>query len=140
MTKPTISLGERLEIARLGYGTLKLAGPGSWGPPPDRSAAIALLRRLPELGIEFVDTADAYGPFVCEELIREALHPYREVTVATKSGIVRTGPFFHDRPTPTAHPLGRPEYLRFSCEMSLRRLDVEAIELWQLHRIDPLGP
>jgi pyridoxine 4-dehydrogenase len=136
-------LGGDLEISRIGYGSLKITGAGSWGPPEDPEAALAVLRRLPELGINYVDTADAYGPFVSEELIREALHPYDGIVVSTKGGIVRTGQVFHDNEDAVpaqAHILCRPEYLRFSCEMSRRRLGVETIDLWLLHRIDPTVP
>ncbi len=139
----TFKLGGELEISRIGYGSLKITGAGSWGPPDDPAATVELLRRLPELGVNYIDTADAYGPFVSEELIREALHPYEGLVVSTKGGIIRTGPVFHDEEDaqpPTAHILSRPEYLRFSCEMSRRRLGVETIDLWLLHRIDPTVP
>jgi len=118
---------------------MRITGEGIWGEPADRDGARALLQRVAELGVDLIDTADSYGPFVSEDLIREALHtgrgddPYDGVTVATKAGLVRTGPG-------EWHPLGRPEYLRFACEMSLRRLDVERIDLFQLHRIDPQIP
>ena len=119
-----------LEVHRLGYGAMQLTGPGVWGPPADRHLALAVLRRAVDLGVDLVDTADSYGPYVAEELIRQALHPYRGVAVATKAGLVRTGPGVW-------HPVGRPEYLRQECEMSLRRLGLEQIPLFQLHRIDP---
>ena len=122
-----------LAVHRLGYGAMQLTGPGVWGPPRDHDEAVRVLRRAAELGVDFVDTADSYGPHVSEELIREALHPYDGVTVATKAGLVRTGPG-------RWHPVGRPEYLRQQCEMSLRRLGVERIDLFQLHRIDPQVP
>lgn len=128
----TFRLGS-LEVRRLGYGAMQLTGPGIWGPPADPEEARQVLRRAVELGVDFVDTADSYGPYVSEELIREALHPYRDLTVATKAGLVRTGPG-------RWHPVGRPEYLRQECEMSLRRLDTEQIDLFQLHRIDPAVP
>jgi aryl-alcohol dehydrogenase-like predicted oxidoreductase len=113
---------------------MQLTGPGVWGPPADPAAARAVLRRAVELGIDLFDTADSYGPEVAEDLIREALHPYpAQVKIATKSGLARTGP---DQWV----PLGRPEYLRQQCEMSLRRLGVERIDLFQLHRIDPAVP
>jgi aryl-alcohol dehydrogenase-like predicted oxidoreductase len=113
---------------------MQLTGRGVWGEPADRAEAIAVLRRTVELGINLIDTADSYGPYVAEELIREALHPYPAgLVVATKAGLVRTGP-------DTWIPLGRPEYLRQECEMSLRRLRLERIELFQLHRIDPNVP
>jgi pyridoxine 4-dehydrogenase len=120
-----------LPVHRLGFGAMQLTGPGVWGEPADRAEAIAVLRRTVELGIDFIDTADSYGPYVSEELIREALHPYPvTLLIATKAGLVRTGPN-------QWVPLGRPEYLRQECEMSLRRLGVERIDLFQLHRIDP---
>jgi pyridoxine 4-dehydrogenase len=128
----TFRLGS-LEVHRLGYGAMQLTGPGVWGPPGDPDEARKVLRRAAELGVDFVDTADSYGPYVAEDLIREALHPYRGITVATKAGLVRTGPG-------RWHPLGRPEYLRQECEMSLRRLDTDRIDLFQLHRIDPAVP
>ena len=113
---------------------MQLTGPGVWGDPPDRAKAIAVLRRAVDLGINFIDTADSYGPYVSEELIREALHPYpKGLVIATKAGLARPGPR-------DWIPLGRPEYLRQECEMSLRRLGVERIDLFQLHRIDPKVP
>jgi pyridoxine 4-dehydrogenase len=122
------------EVNRLGYGAMMITGQGVWGSPPDHDGAVATLRRAVELGVNFIDTADSYGPYVSEELIREALHPYpEELLVATKAGLVRTGPG-------EWHPVGRPEYLRQECEMSLRRLGVERIDLFQLHRIDPQVP
>lgn len=126
-------IGGELEVNRLGFGAMRITGPGIWGPPADRDAAIAVLRRLPEVDVDLIDTADSYGPGVSEELIAAALQPYGSVTVATKAGLVRTGPG-------EWHPVGRPEYLRQQCEMSLRRLGVDQIDLWQLHRIDPQVP
>lgn len=132
-------LGGETPVTRLGFGAMRITGEGIWGEPADRDGARALLRRVVELGVDLIDTADSYGPFVSEDLIREALHtgrgddPYGGVTIATKAGLVRTGPG-------EWHPLGRPEYLRFACEMSLRRLDVERIDLFQLHRLDPQVP
>ncbi len=120
-------------VHRLGYGAMQLTGPGIWGPPRDHDEAIRVLRRAVELGVDFIDTADSYGPYVSEELIREALHPYDHVLVATKAGLTRTGPGVWP-------PVGRPEYLRQECEMSLRRLGLERIDLFQLHRIDPKVP
>ncbi|MBY5163398.1 aldo/keto reductase [Salsipaludibacter albus] len=117
------------EVTRMGYGAMRITGPGIWGPPDDPDEAIAILRRAVELGVDFIDTADSYGPFVSEDLIREALHPYDGLTVATKAGLLRTGP-------EKWIPCGRPAYLRQCVEMSLRRLDVEQIDLLQLHRID----
>jgi pyridoxine 4-dehydrogenase len=128
------SIGGSLPVHRLGYGAMQLTGPGVWGQPADRAQAIAVLRRAVELGINLIDTANSYGPYVSEELIHEALHPYpKGVAIATKAGLARTGPS-------RWIPLGRPEYLRQECEMSLRRLDVERIDLFQLHRIDPKVP
>jgi pyridoxine 4-dehydrogenase len=135
----TVTLGADMSVSRMGYGTMRLTGPGVWGEPVDRDNAIAVLRRAVELGVDLIDTADSYGPAVAEDLIRVALHtgraddPYGGVTIATKGGLVRTGPG-------EWHPLGRPEYLRAACEMSLRRLGVERIDLYQLHRIDPRVP
>jgi aryl-alcohol dehydrogenase-like predicted oxidoreductase len=124
------ALGDDLRVRRLGYGAMRLTGEGIWGPPKDPENAVAVLRRAVELGVDFVDTADSYGPYVSEELIREALYPYRGITVATKAGLLRTGPN-------RWIPCGRPEYLRQEAEMSLRRLGVETLDLFQLHRIDP---
>jgi pyridoxine 4-dehydrogenase len=129
----TLTLGGDLTVHRLGYGTMQLPGPGVWGEPRDRGAAIAVLRRAVELGVDLFDTADSYGPYVAEDLLREALYPYGGITIATKGGLTRTGPG-------EWHPVGRPEYLRQCVEMSLRRLDVETIDLYQLHRIDPQVP
>jgi aryl-alcohol dehydrogenase-like predicted oxidoreductase len=129
----TFSLGGVHPVHRLGFGAMRITGEGIWGPPSDKDTCLAVLRRAVELGVTFIDTADAYGPFVSEDLIREALHPYGDVLVATKGGLLRTGPGVW-------HPLGRPEYLRQCVEMSLRRLAVERIELWQLHRIDDTVP
>jgi pyridoxine 4-dehydrogenase len=109
---------------------MRITGPGVWGPPGDHDEAIAVLRRAVELGVDFVDTADSYGPTISEELIFEALHPYDGISVATKAGLLRTGPG-------RWVSCGRPDYLRQQCELSLRRLGVEALDLFQLHRIDP---
>jgi pyridoxine 4-dehydrogenase len=129
----TFLLGGERPVRRLGYGALRIAGHNNWGDPPDRGAVLDLLRRLPELGVNLIDTADSYGPHTSEELIREALHPYEGLTIATKGGYVR--------PTPERWiPLGRPEYLMQSARLSARRLGVETITLWQLHRIDPAVP
>jgi pyridoxine 4-dehydrogenase len=126
----TLTLGGDLTIHRLGYGAMRVTGKGIWGDPPDRAEALRVLRRLPDLGVDFIDTADSYGPFVSEDLIREALHPYEKVVVATKGGLTRHGPDLWE-------PVGRAEYLRQCVLMSLRRLGVDRIDLWQLHRIDP---
>lgn len=129
----TFDIGGRIRVNRLGFGAMRLTGPGIWGEPADRAEALRTLRRLPELGVNFIDTADSYGPDVSELLIREALHPYRDILVATKAGLARTGP---DRWI----PLGRPEYLIQQAYRSLRQLGVDQIGLWQLHRIDPKVP
>jgi aryl-alcohol dehydrogenase-like predicted oxidoreductase len=129
----TFKFGDNV-IHRLGFGAMRLTGKGVWGPPRDHAEALRVLRRAVELGVDFIDTADSYGPYVSEELIAEALHPYpKGLVVATKAGLVRTGP-------ERWQPLGRPEYLRQECEMSLRRLKLDRIELFQLHRIDPAVP
>jgi pyridoxine 4-dehydrogenase len=122
-----------ITVNRLGFGAMRITGNGIWGEPSDRAEAIRTLKRLPELGVTFIDTADSYGPFVSEDLIAEALAPYDVLLVATKGGLTRPGPGIWV-------PLGRPEYLRQCVMMSLRRLKVEQIGLWQLHRIDPKVP
>lgn len=129
----TFALGGDTPVTRLGFGAMRITGPGIWGDPPDRAEAVRVVRRAAGLGADFIDTADSYGPYVSEELIHEALHPYDGITVATKGGLVRTGPG-------EWHPVGRPEYLRQCVEMSLRRLGVDTIDLYQLHRIDPQVP
>ena len=129
----TFDLGGDLTVHRLGYGAMRITGEGIWGPPKDPDEALRVLRRAVELGVDFIDTADSYGPFVSEDLIREALHPYGDVVVATKGGLTRSGPGKWEQ-------VARPEYLRQCVEMSLRRLDVERIDLWQLHRIDAQVP
>ena len=130
----TFSLGGKTPVHRLGFGAMRITGEGIWGPPRDRQEALRVLRRAVELGIDFIDTADSYGPYVSEELIAEALHPYpKSLIIATKGGLVRTGPN-------EWLPVGRPEYLQQEVEMSLRRLKLERIDLWQLHRIDPKVP
>jgi len=129
----TLSLGT-LTVHRLGFGAMQLTGPGVWGPPADHDGAIRVLRRAVELGVDLIDTADSYGPDVAEDLIREALHPYpEEVRIATKAGLTRPGPG-------EWVACGRPDYLRQQCEGSLRRLGVERIDLFQLHRVDPEVP
>ena len=129
----TFKLGGDLEVTRLGYGAMRITGDGIWGPPKDYDKAIEVLKKLPELGVDFIDTANSYGPYVSEELICEALSPYDGITVATKAGLTRQGPN-------QWLPVGRPEYLRQECEMSLVRLGVDQIDLWQLHRIDRKVP
>jgi pyridoxine 4-dehydrogenase len=130
----TFDIGGDMPVRRLGYGAMQLTGPGVWGPPRDHDEAIGVLRRAVELGVTFIDTADSYGPFVAEELIREALHPYPdELVIATKAGLTRAGPG-------DWRPVGRPEYLRQQVELSLRHLGVERIDLHQLHRIDEQVP
>jgi len=133
-TSGTFSFGGELDVVRLGYGAMRITGPGIWGPPADHDEAIRVLRRTRELGISFIDTADSYGPNVSEELIAEALHPYADdLVIATKAGLTRQGP---DR----WFPVGAPAYLRQQCELSLRRLKVDRIDLFQLHRIDAAVP
>jgi len=119
-----------INIHRLGYGAMRLTGAGIWGPPSDRKAALATLRRLPEVGVNFIDTADSYGPDVSEQLIREALHPYEGMLIATKAGLTRPGP---DQWVPNGHAA----HLIAQAKGSLRKLGVKQIALWQLHRIDP---
>jgi aryl-alcohol dehydrogenase-like predicted oxidoreductase len=128
-----LKVGGDILINRLGFGGMRLTGPGIWGDPVDGRSARETLRRLRELDVNFVDTADSYGPFASENLIREILHPYTGMLIATKGGLARLGPDLWA-------PLGRPEYLRQCVLMSLRRLGVERIDLWQLHRIDPKVP
>jgi pyridoxine 4-dehydrogenase len=125
--------GGEIEIHRLGFGAMRITGKGIWGPPEDKPEAIRTLKRLPELGIDFVDTADSYGPDVSEQLIREALHPYRGMLIATKAGFQRPGPSVWEMD-------GRPEWLRKQALKSCKQLGVEQIGLWQLHRIDPKVP
>jgi pyridoxine 4-dehydrogenase len=127
-------IGNDLRVTRLGYGAMRITGKGIWGPPADRAEAIRVLRRAVELGVNFIDTADSYGPNVSEEIIAEALHPYpADLVIATKGGFERSGP---DRWTEN----GRPEHLRSACEGSLRRLRLDRIDLYQLHRIDSKVP
>ncbi|MET0746730.1 MAG: aldo/keto reductase [Rhizobium sp.] len=129
----TFKIGGDLTVNRLGFGAMRITGKGIWGDPEDREESIRTLKRLPELGVNFIDTADAYGPDVSEQLIREALHPYGKIVVATKGGLTRSGPNIWP-------PVGRPEYLIQQAHKSLRNLGVEQIDLWQLHRIDPKVP
>jgi aryl-alcohol dehydrogenase-like predicted oxidoreductase len=129
----TFKIGGDLEVTRLGYGAMRITGEGIWGPPKDHDEAIRVLQKLPELGVDFIDTADSYGPHVSEQLIAEALAPYENITVATKAGLLRTGP--------QVWPVcGRPDYLRQQVHTSLWRLKLDQIPLWQLHRIDPDVP
>jgi pyridoxine 4-dehydrogenase len=137
LSSGTFTLGasgsDPLTVRRLGFGAMRITGAGIWGDPPDHDTAIAVLRRAVELGVDFIDTADAYGPDVSEDLIREALHPYDGVVIATKGGLTRQGPDQWES-------VGRAPYLRQCVQMSLRRLGVDRIDLWQLHRIDPQVP
>jgi pyridoxine 4-dehydrogenase len=133
-TTKSFAIGGDLTINRLGYGAMRLTGPGIWGEPKDRDEARKVLQRAVKLGVNFIDTADAYGPDVSEEIIAEALYPYPEgLVIATKGGFARSGPNRWEM-------VGRPEYLRQCVEMSLRRLKLDRIELYQLHRIDPKVP
>ncbi|MEU8069933.1 aldo/keto reductase [Micromonospora sp. NPDC049151] len=130
----TYRIGGDLPVDRLGYGAMQLTGPGVWGDPKDPAEAVRVLRRAYEMGVTFIDTADSYGPFVSELLIREALHPYADdLVIATKAGLTRSGP-------DDWRPVGRPEYLRQQCELSLRHLGLDCIPLYQLHRIDAKVP
>ena len=130
----TFQLGGQLEVQRLGYGAMRITGDGIWGEPKDREAAKQVLRRAVELGVNFIDTADAYGPAVSEILIGEALAPYKQgLVIATKGGLTRQGPN-------RWLPVGRPEYLTQQVELSLRHLKLDTIALWQLHRFDPKVP
>jgi aryl-alcohol dehydrogenase-like predicted oxidoreductase len=130
----TFTIGGDLTVHRLGFGSMQLTGEGVWGDPKDPDEAVRVLRRAVELGVNFIDTADAYGPVVAEQLIKKALHPYHDgVVVATKAGLTRQGPGIWN-------PVGRPEYLRQQAEMSLRNLGLDRFDLFQLHRIDPKVP
>jgi aryl-alcohol dehydrogenase-like predicted oxidoreductase len=130
----TFAIGGDLKVNRLGFGAMRITGKGIWGPPEDPEEAKATLRRLPELNVDFVDTAESYGPYISEELIGEVLAPYAKGTIiATKSGLTRTGP-------DEWHQVGRPEFLRQGAILSLRRLKLDVIDLWQLHRIDSQTP
>jgi pyridoxine 4-dehydrogenase len=127
-------IGGDLPVHRLGFGAMRITGPGIWGEPKDPAAARRLLRKVVDLGVNLIDTADSYGPEVSERLIAEALHPYpKGLVIATKGGLTRSGP-------EQWHPVGRPEYLRQCVELSLRRLKLDCIDLYQLHRIDPRVP
>src|SRR3954469_20205302 len=130
----TLTLGGELEVRRLGFGAMRLTGPGIWGEPRDREECRRVLRRALELGVNLIDTADSYGPDVSEELIAETLRPYPdELVIATKGGLTRPGPN-------QWRPDGRPEHLREACEGSLRKLGVDRIDLYQLHRVDSKVP
>lgn len=129
----TFDIGGEFRVHRLGFGAMRITGTGIWGDPEDPAEARRVLERVPELGIDLIDTADSYGPFVSEDLLRETLHPFEGLVVATKGGLTRHGPDIWQ-------PVGRPEYLRQCVLMSLRRLRVERLDLWQLHRIDPRVP
>ena len=133
-TAGPITIGGDMTVNRMGFGAMRVTGEGIWGDPPDRAAALALLRRTVELGVNLIDTADSYGPFVSEDLIAEALRPYPDdLVIATKGGLTRTGP-------EQWHPVGRPEYLVQCVEMSLRRLKLDCIDLYQFHEIDAQVP
>ncbi|MFG1334046.1 aldo/keto reductase [Xanthobacter autotrophicus] len=129
----TFAIGGDMPVARLGFGAMRITGEDIWGPPPNREGALATLRKLPEFGVDFIDTANSYGPYVSEELIREALYPYGRVRIATKAGLTRLGPGRWDTK-------GDPDYLLRQAHASRDRLGVERIDLWQLHRIDPAVP
>lgn len=129
----SFKIGGDMQVNRLGFGAMRIVGDGVWGEPADRAEAIRVLKRLPDLAVDFIDTADAYGPDISELLIAEALRPYKNLIVATKGGLTRTGPN-------QWIPLGRPEYLIQQAHKSLRQLGVERIDLWQLHRIDSKVP
>lgn len=129
----SFKVGGDIKINRLGFGAMRVTGEGIWGPPKDRAEALRTLKRVPELGIDFIDTADSYGPDISEQLIREALHPYEGLLIATKAGFQRPGPGVWEMD-------GRPDYLRAEALKSLKQLGVEQIGLWQLHRIDPKVP
>jgi aryl-alcohol dehydrogenase-like predicted oxidoreductase len=130
----TLVLGGDLEVHRLGFGAMRITGQGVWGPPPDRDVAVAVLRRAVELGVDLIDTADSYGPHVSEQLVADALHPYPDgLVIATKGGLERTGPGQWPRN-------GRPEHLRAACEGSLKDLQVDRIDVYQLHAPDPDVP
>ena len=146
MTKPahasgqfTLGTTDPMTVYRLGFGAMRITGAGIWGDPPDHDTAIRVIRDAVDMGVDFIDTADSYGPFVSEDLLREALHtgnaadPYGGVIIATKGGLTRQGPDQWEA-------VGRPDYLRQCVMMSLRRLGVDRIDLWQLHRIDPAVP
>jgi pyridoxine 4-dehydrogenase len=142
MTNTTFSVGDDIEVRRLGFGAMRITGPGIWGPPPDRAEALAVLRRAVDRGVQLIDTADAYGPNVSEELFAEALHPYDGLLIATKGGFERTAPGGRSATGRLTGwtPNGRPEHLRSACDGSLRRLRLERIDLYQFHIPDPAVP
>jgi aryl-alcohol dehydrogenase-like predicted oxidoreductase len=129
----SFKIGGEIKVNRLGFGAMRITGPGIWGPPRDHAESVAVLKRLPELEVDFIDTADAYGPEVSENLIREALYPYQGLVIATKGGFTRSGPNGWV-------PDGKPDYLINAAHKSRERLNVKTITLWQLHRIDPAVP
>jgi aryl-alcohol dehydrogenase-like predicted oxidoreductase len=133
MSNPSTFTYANQTVNRLGYGAMRVTGAGVWGYPDDVEQCIAVIRRAVELGVNFVDTADSYGPYVSEELIARALRPYGDIKIATKAGLLRTGPGVWVA-------CGRPDYLRQECELSLRRLGQESLDLFQLHRVDPTVP
>lgn len=126
----TFKIGGTLEVVRLGFGTMRLTGKGIWGPPADHARAIEALHHARALGVNFFDTADSYGPYVAEDFVHDALHPHRKIVIATKGGLTRHGPNIWK-------PVGNPDYLRQCVLMSMRRLGVKIIDLWQLHRVGP---
>lgn len=129
----TFKIGGELEVVRLGFGAMRVTGDGIWGDPEDGAEVRRTLKRVPELGINFIDTAESYGPYVSEELLRETLHPFNGLVIATKSGLIRPGP-------DVWNPCGRPDFLIQGARTSRRRLGIARIDLWQLHRIDPSVP
>ncbi|MBS0282721.1 MAG: aldo/keto reductase [Proteobacteria bacterium] len=129
----TFAIGGKATVHRLGFGAMRVTGEGVWGPPKDKAEAMATLKRVPELGVDFIDTAEAYGPHISEDLLREALHPYDGLLIATKGGLTRSGPGQWT-------PKGDPDFLIAGAKGSRERLKVEKIALWQLHRIDPHVP
>jgi aryl-alcohol dehydrogenase-like predicted oxidoreductase len=129
----TFTIGGKAKVHRLGFGAMRTVGDGVWGPPKDKAEAMATLKRVPELGVDFIDTAEAYGPYISEDLLREALHPYDGLLIATKGGLTRSGPGQWT-------PKGDPDFLIAGAKGSRERLGVGTIALWQLHRIDPNVP
>jgi pyridoxine 4-dehydrogenase len=133
LTSGTFKISGDLAVHRLGFGAMRITGPGIWGEPADRAECLCALKKLRTLGVDFIDTANSYGPNVSEQLIREALHPYGKTTVATKAGLMRSGPNIWT-------PNGKPDYLTSEAHASRERLGVDIIDLWQLHRIDSAVP